>query len=144
MVKAVEAENKPQTTSFLPSSQASPKPIIQLRNITKRFPGVIALDHINLDIYPGEVHALLGENGAGKSTLVKVLYGIYTPDEGEIIVNGVSVTIASPRDAMDLGITMVSQSPQVIDRLTIAENMILSLKKYGVMSSLGKVGNEIL
>jgi ABC-type uncharacterized transport system ATPase subunit len=144
MVKAVEAENKPQTTSFLSSSQGSPKPIIQLRNITKRFPGVIALDHINLDIYPGEVHALLGENGAGKSTLVKVLYGIYTPDEGEIIVNGAPVTIASPRDAMDLGITMVSQSPQVIDRLTIAENMILSLKKYGVMSSLGKVGKEIL
>ncbi len=132
------AEASPQKTVFSPPLQ----PIISLRNITKRFPGVIALNKVSMDIYPGTVHALLGENGAGKSTLVKILYGIYTPDEGEIFIKGRLVTFASPTDAMMNGIVMVSQSPQVIDRLTIAENLILSLKKYGYLSPIGKISRE--
>ena len=143
-MSAVAEQAQPKTPSFLSSSQeSSTKPIIQLRGITKRFPGVVALDRVNLEVYPGVIHALLGENGAGKSTLVKVLYGIYTPDEGEILVNGEPVVIASPSDAMRMGIVMVSQSPQIIDRLTIAENLILSLERYGALSSIGKVIREI-
>ena len=133
------AEAKIDQKVFSPPLQ----PIISLRGITKRFPGVIALDHINMDIYPGTIHALLGENGAGKSTLVKILYGIYTPDEGEILINNEPVTFTSPMDAMMHGIVMVSQSPQVIDRLTIAENLILSLKRYGYFATLGRIAREI-
>ncbi len=119
------------------------QPIVVLRNITKRFPGVVALDRVNIEIYPGTVHALLGENGAGKSTLVKILYGIYTPDEGEILINGEPVTISSPIDAINYGIVMVSQSPQVIDRLTIAENIILGLRRYGYYAPISMVNKEI-
>ncbi|MET1160565.1 MAG: ATP-binding cassette domain-containing protein [Thermoprotei archaeon] len=117
--------------------------IIIVRNLSKRFPGVIALDHVNLGIKRGEIHALLGENGAGKSTLVKILYGIYTPDEGEIIVNGRKVLILSPRDAVANGIVLVSQSPVLIERLTVAENIILSLKHYKLLTSTRKVYREL-
>jgi len=126
----VAAEANNVKTTFLSPPQEDRKPIVSLRGITKRFPGVIALDHIDLDIYPGTVHALLGENGAGKSTLVKILYGIYTPDEGEIIINDRPTRLTSPADAINMGIVMVSQSPQIIDTLTVAENIILGLEKY--------------
>ncbi|WP_440059324.1 ABC transporter ATP-binding protein [Thermogladius sp. 4427co] len=110
-----------------------------MRKITKRFPGSIALDNVSVDFYEGTIHAVLGENGAGKSTLVKILSGIYTPDEGAIYVKGKRVTIESPMKAISLGIAMVSQSPVLIDRLTVAENLILGLRKYGVFSSPKKV-----
>ena len=84
-------------------------PVLELKGITKRFPGVLANDHIDLTLHQGSVLGLLGENGAGKSTLMNVLYGLYAPDEGEIYVRGEHVDIASPNDAIDLGIGMVHQ-----------------------------------
>jgi simple sugar transport system ATP-binding protein len=101
-------------------------PLLELRGITKRFPGVVANDQVDFDLRRGEVHALLGENGAGKSTLMNVLYGLYQPDEGEILMNGKPVTIRSPRDAIDLGIGMVHQHFMLIPVMTVAENIVLA------------------
>jgi general nucleoside transport system ATP-binding protein len=100
--------------------------VLDLRGITKRFPGVVANDHIDLDVREGEVHALLGENGAGKSTLMNVLYGLYRPDEGEIWVRGRRVTMHSPRDAIANGIGMVHQHFMLIPVMTVAENIVLA------------------
>src|SRR5437588_210568 len=100
-------------------------PVLELRGITKRFPGVVANDEVDFDLRRGEVHALLGENGAGKSTLMNVLYGLYQPDEGEIRVNGRPVPIHSPKDAIDLGIGMVHQHFMLIPVMTVAENIVL-------------------
>lgn len=97
--------------------------LLELKNITKRFPGVVANDGVSLEVYPGEVLALLGENGAGKSTLVSILYGLYRPDEGEIRVEGRPVRIASPMDALRLGIGLVPQHPTLVGRHTVAENL---------------------
>jgi ABC-type uncharacterized transport system ATPase subunit len=101
-------------------------PLLELRGITKRFPGVLANDSVDFDLVKGEVHALLGENGAGKSTLVNILYGLYHPDEGEIRLNGEPVRISSPRDAIDLGIGMVHQHFMLIPVMTVAENIVLA------------------
>jgi simple sugar transport system ATP-binding protein len=98
---------------------------IELRGISKRFPGVVANDRIALAVRRGEIHALVGENGAGKSTLMKILYGLYQPDEGEIHVHGAPVRIDSPRRALDLGIGMVHQHFMLIPVFTVAENVIL-------------------
>ena len=103
------------------------RPLVEMRNIVKRFYGVVANDGISLSIYPGQIHALLGENGAGKSTLMNILYGIYRPDEGEIYVSGRKVSIKSPKDAMRLGIGMVHQHPRLVEALSVAENISLSL-----------------
>jgi len=94
--------------------------------MTKRFPGVLANDHIDLDVLPGEVHALLGENGAGKSTLMNVLYGLYHPDEGEIRIKGEPVSIGSPKEAIEHGIGMVHQHFMLIPVMTVAENIVLA------------------
>jgi general nucleoside transport system ATP-binding protein len=101
-------------------------PLLELRSITKRFPGVVANDHVGFDLVKGEVHALLGENGAGKSTLVNILYGLYHPDEGEILLDGNPVRIGSPSDAIDLGIGMVHQHFMLIPVMTVAENIVLA------------------
>ncbi len=119
------------------------KPFISLKGITKRFPGVVALDNVSLDVYSGEVLALLGENGAGKSTLVKIMYGIYTPDEGEIIINGERARILSPRHAVDKGIVLVPQTPHLVDSLSVAENLVLSLKEYGVLARVERVEDRV-
>ena len=100
-------------------------PLIALQGVTKRFPGVVANDSVDLTLQKGEIHALIGENGAGKSTLMKVLYGLYFPDEGHIEVRGEEVRIASPRAALGLGIGMVHQHFVLVDRFTVAENVIL-------------------
>jgi len=100
---------------------------LELRGIVKRFPGVLANDHVNFDVRAGEVHALLGENGAGKSTLMKILYGLYQPNEGEIWLNGSKVTISSPSDAIRLGIGMIHQHFMLVPSLTVAENVALGL-----------------
>src|SRR4051812_28304598 len=96
-----------------------------MRGITKRYPGVVANDHIDLEIRPGEIHALLGENGAGKTTLMNVLYGLAVPDEGEILLDGEAVTINGPSDAIARGISMVHQHFMLVPVLTVAENILL-------------------
>lgn len=101
---------------------------LELRGIVKKFPGVLACDHINFDVQAGEIHALLGENGAGKSTLMKILYGLYQPDGGEILINGVTAHIASPQDAIKRGIGMIHQHFMLVPSLTAAENVALGLK----------------
>lgn len=100
-------------------------PVLEVRGITKRFPGVLANDNIHLTLYKGEVLGLLGENGAGKSTLMNLIYGLYKPDEGEILVNCRSVEITGSKDAIDLGIGMVHQHFQLVDVLTVTENVML-------------------
>jgi len=99
----------------------------EMRDIVKQFPGVLANDHIDFDVRSGEVHALLGENGAGKSTLMKILYGLYQPDQGEILLNDKAVHISSPTDAITLGIGMIHQHFMLVDTLTVAENVALGL-----------------
>src|SRR4249920_2599459 len=108
---------------------------LELRGITKRFPGIVANDHIDFDLRRGEVHALLGENGAGKSTLMNVLYGLYHPDEGEIVVKGEVVQMSSPREAINRGIGMVHQHFMLIPVMTVAENIVLAVepRKGGVL-----------
>ncbi len=101
------------------------EPILELKGITKSFPGVLANDHINLTLNQGEIHALLGENGAGKSTLMNVLYGLYAPDEGEIYVRGKKIAISSPRDAIAQGIGMVHQHFMLVPVFTVTENVML-------------------
>ena len=101
---------------------------MEMRGIVKRFPGVLANDHVNFKVKAGEIHALLGENGAGKSTLMKILYGLYQPDEGEIFLNGKAVQIHSPTDSINLGIGMIHQHFMLVDNLTVAENVALGLK----------------
>lgn len=100
-------------------------PVLELRGITKRFPGVIANDHIDLELEAGEIHALLGENGAGKTTLMNILYGLYSPDEGEIFVRGKQLVPKSPRDAIAAGIGMVHQHFMLIPVFTVTENVML-------------------
>jgi general nucleoside transport system ATP-binding protein len=103
----------------------SEAPALELRGITKRFGPVVANDGIDFDLRPGEVHALLGENGAGKSTLMSILYGLYSPDEGEIRVNGEPVEVDSPSRAIDLGIGMVHQHFMLVPVMTVTENIVL-------------------
>jgi simple sugar transport system ATP-binding protein len=101
-------------------------PVLELRGITKQFPGVLANDHIDFDLRRGEVHALLGENGAGKSTLMSILYGLYTADFGEILMDGKPVSISSPKHAIELGIGMVHQHFMLIPVMTVTENIVLA------------------
>ena len=100
-------------------------PALEMRAITKRYPGVVANDHIDLEVRPGEIHALLGENGAGKTTLMNVLYGLAKPDEGAILLDGQEVTIAGPSDAIARGISMVHQHFMLVPVFTVAENIVL-------------------
>ncbi len=104
---------------------ADSAPVLEMRGITKRYPAVVANDRIDLDLRPGEIHALLGENGAGKSTLMNILYGLAVPDEGEILIDGQAVDITSPHDAIDRGISMVHQHFMLVPVLTVAENIVL-------------------
>jgi len=99
---------------------------IELRNITKRFPGVVANDNVTVKFKSQEIHTLLGENGAGKTTLMRILYGMYQPDSGEIIINSKKVKISSPKEAIDLGIGMVHQHFMLVPSLSVIENVILN------------------
>ncbi len=132
------------TDNILPSGHTRIDSL-EMRGITKRFPGVLANDNVNFDVHAGEVHALLGENGAGKSTLMKVLYGMYQPTEGEIFLNGEKITIASPTDAIRHGIGMIHQHFMLVETLTVAENVALGMpSSRGFLTDLDKVSARIL
>jgi ABC-type uncharacterized transport system ATPase subunit len=99
--------------------------VLEAKGITKQFPGVLANDQVNIDLREGEIHALLGENGAGKTTLMNILYGLYKPDSGEVIVKGEPITLNSPKDAIQHGIGMVHQHFMLVPVFTVAENIML-------------------
>ncbi len=101
---------------------------LSAQNVTKRFPGVIANQHVNFDVARGEVHTLLGENGAGKSTLASILSGLYRPDEGSVLRNGKEIRLSSPRSGLSHGIAMVHQHFRLVDRFSVAENVVLGSK----------------
>ena len=114
---------------------------LELRGITKRFPGVLANDNVNLHVETGEILALLGENGAGKTTLMNILYGLYTPDEGEVLVDGKTLQLSSPADSIAAGIGMVHQHFMLVPVFTVTENVILGMEPA---SSLGWLHPSVL
>lgn len=120
-------------------------PLLELKGITKRFPGVLANDHIDLTLEKGEIHALLGENGAGKTTLMNILYGLYSPDEGDIFVNGQKIMIQGPTDAIEAGIGMVHQHFMLIPVFTVTENIMLGEEdvKFGGFLDRKKASDKI-
>ena len=119
--------------------------IMEMIGIVKRFPGVLANDHVDFSVHSGEVHALLGENGAGKSTLMRILYGLYRPDEGQILIDGLPVNIESPHDAIRLGIGMIHQHFMLVPTLTVAENVALGLaSSRGPLTDLEVVSKRIV
>lgn len=103
--------------------------LVKMKNVSKSFPGVIALDGVSFDLKPGEVHALLGENGAGKSTLMKILSGVYQNEQGEIEIGGQKVTHLTPKSAQELGVTIIHQELNMCQHLTVAENIFLAREK---------------
>jgi len=120
------------------------EPMLEMRGITKRFPGVLANDSVDFDVKAGEVHTLLGENGAGKSTLMKILFGLYQPDEGSIRLNGQDVAITSPSDAIDKRIGMIHQHFMLVPTLTVAENVALGMRSArGPLTDLAAVSARI-
>ena len=119
------------------AGRAGVPPLVVMEHVSKRFPGVVANDDVSLELRAGEVHALIGENGAGKSTLMRVLYGLYPPDGGRITVGGQDVKIASPRDAIALGIGMVHQHFVLVDPFTVAENIILGMEGGPILDREG-------
>lgn len=117
---------------------------IQMHGIVKRFPGVLANDHVDFDLYEGEVHALLGENGAGKSTLMNVLAGMYKPEEGAISIYGKHVNLSSPRDAIAAGIGMVHQHFMLVPSQTVTENIILGLNDPRFLLPIAELDKKVL
>ncbi len=101
---------------------------VEMRNITKQFPGVLANDRVDLAVKRGSIHAIIGENGAGKSTLMNILYGLHQPDDGEILVHQEAAVIHNPRQAMQRGIGMVHQHFMLVPSFSIAENIVLGLE----------------
>jgi general nucleoside transport system ATP-binding protein len=118
--------------------------VLEARGITKRFPGVIANENIDFEIKAGEVHAILGENGAGKTTLMNILFGLYQPDEGELLVGGKQVNFRSPLDAIDLGIGMVHQHRKLVPAHSVLENIILGHPRAGKILNLKRAEDEIM
>src|SRR5688572_1610813 len=104
-------------------------PLISIQNITKRFPGVVALRDVSFDIEPGEFHAIVGENGAGKSTLMKILSGVERPTEGKIVLRGEAVDFRSTRDAEAAGVGIIHQELNLVEQLTTAANIFLGREK---------------
>lgn len=118
-------------------------PAVELRNITKRFPGVLANDRVTFSAQPGEVHALLGENGAGKSTLMNILCGLYQPDDGTIYINGQQVAFASPGDAIRSGVGMVHQHFMLVPSQSVAENIVLGHQSLGFILNTAQIEEEV-
>src|SRR5215203_6483645 len=124
-------------------------PILKAREVTKRFPGVLALDRVSFQLLPGEVHALVGENGAGKSTLIKVITGVYAPDEGQVLFNGEGVSFAEPRESQAAGISTIYQEINLIPLLSVAQNVFLGREPRNSLglidkASMNRAAGEIL
>ena len=125
--------------------------MLELRNITKRFPGILANDEVSLTVHPGEVIGLLGENGAGKSTLMNLVSGLLVPDDGQILIDGVSVEFRTPADAVFAGIGMVHQHFKLVPTLSVTENVVLGdtrsnplLSRIGMQeASVAAIGDRI-
>src|SRR5215212_5361612 len=113
-------------------------PILEVRRVTKRFPGVLALDDASFELRPGEVHALVGENGAGKSTLIKVITGVYAPDEGQVLFNGEGVSFAEPRESQAAGISTIYQEINLIPLLSVAQNVFLGREPRNSLGLIDK------
>ena len=116
---------RPITVPTVPFARSATDPIISLRSITKSFPGVRALSNVDLDVFPGEVHAVMGENGAGKSTLMKIIAGVYQPDAGRILMDGEPVRFNHPREAQERGISIIYQEFNLLPDRTVAQNIFL-------------------
>src|ERR1700736_2094841 len=114
-----------------------------MRKIVKRFPGVLANDHVNFTVQAGEIHALLGENGAGKSTLMQILYGFHAMDSGEILIDGERGRRGSPKDAIALGIGMVHQEFMLVRRFSVVENTVLGLREGGAILDLQRASEKL-
>src|SRR5258708_1031710 len=123
-----------ESTALASAEELSTPLAVEMRSITKAWPGVVANDHVNLKVHKGEIHALVGENGAGKTPLMNILYGLIHPDSGEILINGQVAHITGPRDAIRLHIGMVHQHFMLIPPLTVAENIVLGHEPGGVGS----------
>src|SRR5437660_10506747 len=108
--------------------------MLELRNITKRFGDVLANDRVNIKVRSGTIHAIVGENGAGKSTAMRIAYGFYTADSGQILIDGVERSIKTPHDAIALGVGMVHQHFMLVERMTVAENIVLGAEPGGALS----------
>ena len=116
---------------------------LELRGITKRYPGVLANDGVSLKVQPGEIHAVLGENGAGKSTLMKILAGIHQPDAGQLLLDGHPTVLKGPEDAIRRGIVLIHQELNLADNLSIAENLVLGREPtwcwpLGLVNQIGR------
>jgi ribose transport system ATP-binding protein len=122
---ATDSAERPTRSSLIASEQDGPEPILAFRGVTKRFGGATALDNVDFELLPGEIHGLVGENGAGKSTLMKILSGVHTPDEGEIVLRGEVVKFATPAESRARGIGMIYQELSCMPALTVAENVFL-------------------
>ena len=117
----------PSSPSTAPTDQA----ILDVRGVSKRFAGVVALDDVSLRLAPGEVHALVGENGAGKSTLIKVITGVHGADSGEVLLAGEAVTFSAPREAQEHGISPIFQEVNLVPLMTVAQNVFLGREPRG-------------
>lgn len=118
--------------------------VVEMRNITKAFPGVVANDNVDFSLEQGEIHVLLGENGAGKTTLMNQLYGLYQPTSGEIYINGKLVEVKDPNVAISLGVGMVHQHFMLVEPFTVAENIILGTEpKNGVQLDMAKAIQDV-
>ncbi|HYP52114.1 MAG TPA: ATP-binding cassette domain-containing protein, partial [Pyrinomonadaceae bacterium] len=118
--------------------------MLELRDITKRFGSVLANDHVNIRVEPGTVHAIVGENGAGKSTAMRIAYGFYRADSGDIVIDGQVRRVESPHDAIALGVGMVHQHFMLVETMTVAENIVLGAEPGSVASlDLGRAASEI-
>ncbi len=123
-------------------------PLTEVCNITKRFPGVIALNDVSVKFYPGEVHAVVGENGAGKSTLMKIMSGAYIPDSGEIYFDGKKVSFTHPKEAQEAGISIIYQEFNLLPERSVAQNIFLGREssRFGVIDigEMNKQAKEVL
>ncbi len=118
-------ETMTETAALYARQEDRLNPVLEMRGISQIFPGVKALDNVDIQLYSGQVTALIGENGAGKSTLVKILTGIYRPNEGEILLDGTPVHFQSAQDAIDAGVTAIHQETVLFDELSVGENIFL-------------------